>query len=267
MRRQLLEELRSAPQQKDVKMSFPMRAGLALCAVGIVSLSAVAVLKGKAGASRAGVLSDVELAGVNLRALKALKLKSSLTTALSLDGDGSDMWCTVLTTCDQAANRARPWCDNTKSFQERAEALVDEIDVEHWPYLLVNNERVNKAGGQSCGATAIPELGIEPKEWWNEALHGLGYSPGNIFKNAATSFPQVISTAASFNRTLFGLIGGAIGAEARRAFYDHKTTQLTYWTPNINIFRDPRWGRGQETPGEDPYLTGEYAKHFVQGIQ
>ena len=91
------------------------------------------------------------------------------------------------------------------------------------------------------------------------------------FKNggpvtSATGFPQVIVSAASFNRTLWFLIGSAISIEAR-AMYNVGQAGLTFWAPNINIFRDPRWGRGQETPGEDPMVASAYAIEFVRGFQ
>lgn len=82
----------------------------------------------------------------------------------------------------------------------------------------------------------------------------------------ATSFPQIISTSHSFNRSLFHAIGKAISTEIR-AFSNVGHAGLTYWTPNLNIFRDPRWGRGQETPGEDPYLTSQYVENYIPGLQ
>lgn len=106
-------------------------------------------------------------------------------------------------------------------------------------------------------------------QWWNEALHGVATSPGVLFDEtapSATSFPQIISTSHSFNRSLFSAIGAAIGTEIR-AFANLQRAGLTYWTPNLNIFRDPRWGRGQETPGEDPYLNAQYVAEYVPALQ
>lgn len=88
----------------------------------------------------------------------------------------------------------------------------------------------------------------------------------NGIVKAATSFPQVLVTAASFNRSLWFKIGSAIGVEAK-AMYNVGQAGLTFWAPNINIFRDPRWGRGQETPGEDPMVVSAYAIEFVKGFQ
>ena len=121
------------------------------------------------------------------------------------------------------------------------------------------------------GNAALPARSISfpPYQWWSEGLHGVAQSPGVCFGGnfpAATSLPQVILTAASFNRTLFSAIGDVVGREGR-AMNNYGHAGLTFWTPNINIYRDPRWGRGQETPGEDPFLTAVYAEHFVQGMQ
>jgi len=115
-------------------------------------------------------------------------------------------------------------------------------------------------------APAIPRLGVPAYNWWNEGLHGFardGY---------ATVFPQAIGLAASWNPALLQQIGEAVSTEARakyNAVHDgHGLFQgLTIWSPNINIFRDPRWGRGQETYGEDPYLTGRFAVAYIHGVQ
>ena len=118
-------------------------------------------------------------------------------------------------------------------------------------------------------ATEMPSVGMRYYQWWNEALHGVASSPGVLFDDtaqSATSFPQIISTSHSFNRSLFSAIGAAIGTEIR-AFNNLQRAGLTYWTPNLNIFRDPRWGRGQETPGEDPYLNAQYVAEYVPALQ
>lgn len=108
-----------------------------------------------------------------------------------------------------------------------------------------------------------------PDRWWSEALHGVASSPGVSFDGpikAATSFPQVIGIAAAFNTTLVQRIAEATSTEAR-AFANQGVAGLTYYTPNINLFRDPRWGRGQETPGEDPYLGMRYVAALGAGLQ
>ncbi len=114
----------------------------------------------------------------------------------------------------------------------------------------------------------IERLGIEPYDWWNEGLHGVGRS------GRATVFPQPIGLAATFNPDMACQIGDAIATEARAKYTvaraDHnysRYTGLTFWSPNVNIFRDPRWGRGMETWGEDPFLTGTMGTAFVHGMQ
>ncbi len=115
---------------------------------------------------------------------------------------------------------------------------------------------------------AIERLGIPEYNWWNECLHGVGRA------GKATVFPQAIGLAATFDADLLGRIGDAISTEARAKYNeaikkDNRSQYmgLSFWTPNINIFRDPRWGRGQETYGEDPYLTGKLGAAFVRGLQ
>lgn len=117
-------------------------------------------------------------------------------------------------------------------------------------------------------APAIDRLGIPAYNWWNEALHGVGRA------GRATVFPQAIGLAASFDEGLVEEVASAIGDEARAKHHEARRQGsrqqyqgLTFWTPNINIFRDPRWGRGQETWGEDPFLTGELGAAFVRGLQ
>ena len=117
-------------------------------------------------------------------------------------------------------------------------------------------------------APAIPRLNIPAYDWWNEALHGVARA------GQATVFPQAIGLAATWDTELMGRVADAISTEARAKYNealrndDHSRYHgLTFWSPNINIFRDPRWGRGQETYGEDPYLTGRLAVAFIQGMQ
>ncbi|MEM9857805.1 MAG: glycoside hydrolase family 3 C-terminal domain-containing protein, partial [Bacteroidota bacterium] len=114
----------------------------------------------------------------------------------------------------------------------------------------------------------ITRLNIPAYGWWNEALHGVAFS------GRATVFPQPIGLAASWNKELLFNIGDAISDEARAKHHEFVRQEkrnnfqgLTYWAPNINIFRDPRWGRGIETYGEDPYLTGRMGVHFIKGLQ
>jgi beta-glucosidase len=115
---------------------------------------------------------------------------------------------------------------------------------------------------------SIDRLGIPEYNWWNECLHGVGRA------GKATVFPQAIGLAATFDDSLVYRIADAISTEARAKYNEavkkgnrSQYLGLTFWTPNINIFRDPRWGRGQETYGEDPYLTGRMGAAFVKGLQ
>ena len=117
-------------------------------------------------------------------------------------------------------------------------------------------------------APAIERLGIPAYNWWNECLHGVGRA------GVATVFPQAIGLAATWNTGLMGQVATAISDEARAKHHEmsrrgvrHIYTGLTFWSPNVNIFRDPRWGRGQETYGEDPYLTAQMGVVFVKALQ
>jgi beta-glucosidase len=146
--------------------------------------------------------------------------------------------------------------DPTRSFDERAADLVSRMTLEEKVSQLQN------------AAPAIPRLGVPAYEWWNEALHGVARA------GPATVFPQAIGLAATFDPKLMLEEATAISDEARAKHAEalrrgeHGRYQgLTFWSPNINIFRDPRWGRGQETYGEDPYLTARMGVAFVEGMQ
>ncbi|KAG9459609.1 hypothetical protein H6P81_004117 [Aristolochia fimbriata] len=151
-----------------------------------------------------------------------------------------------------------PFCKTSAPIHKRVQDLIGRLALEEKIRLLVNN------------AAAVPRLGIQGYEWWSEALHGVSnVGPGTKFGGqfpGATSFPQVILTAASFNESLWEEIGRVVSDEAR-AMYNGGMAGLTYWSPNVNIYRDPRWGRGQETPGEDPVLAAKYAARYVRGLQ
>lgn len=138
----------------------------------------------------------------------------------------------------------------------RARALVEQMTVEEKASQLLYN------------SPAIERLGILDYNWWNEASHGVART------GMATVFPHAIALASTFNPALLEQVGDAVSTEAR-AKYNSNFAQgdrdifknLTYWTPNINIFRDPRWGRGQETFGEDPYLTATLGVEYIKGLQ
>lgn len=148
------------------------------------------------------------------------------------------------------------YLDETLTVQERAEALTDAMTTEE------------QAAQLRYDAPAVERLGIPAYNWWNEALHGLARS------GTATMFPQAIGLAAMFSSELVQK-AGEVTAEEARAKYNAYTKHddrdiykgLTLWAPNINIFRDPRWGRGHETYGEDPFLTAENGKAYVRGLQ
>lgn len=142
-------------------------------------------------------------------------------------------------------------------MEKRLDDLISKLTLEEKVAQMINS------------APAIPRLGIPAYDWWNEALHGIARSPYNT-----TSFPQAIGLAATWDREAVHQMavyvsdeGRAVYNEAVREDKSGRFKGLTFWSPNINIFRDPRWGRGQETYGEDPYLTGEIGSAFVKGIQ
>ncbi|KAJ7973046.1 Beta-D-xylosidase [Quillaja saponaria] len=162
--------------------------------------------------------------------------------------------------CDlkDATTNGLPFCRVNLPLGDRVRDLIGRLTLQ---------EKVRLLGDI---AAAVPRFGIKGYEWWSEALHGVSnVGPGTKFGGdfpGATSFPQVITTAASFNASLWEAIGRVVSDEAR-AMYNAGTGGLTYWSPNVNVFRDPRWGRGQETPGEDPVLVGRYAASYVRGLQ
>lgn len=151
------------------------------------------------------------------------------------------------------------YCDASLPYADRARDLVGRLTLE---------EKVRNLGDRAEGASRV---GLPPYRWWGEALHGVSdIGPGGTWFGdvvpGATSFPLVINSAASFNESLWRAIGGAVSTEIR-AMYNLGHAELTYWSPNINVVRDPRWGRASETPGEDPFLVGRYAVNFVRAMQ
>ncbi|KAI3456047.1 hypothetical protein Pfo_012710 [Paulownia fortunei] len=154
------------------------------------------------------------------------------------------------------------FCDSSLSYEVRAKDLIDRMTL---------NEKAGQIGDTASG---VPRIGLPEYEWWSEALHGVSNvgqtgSVATYFDDVvpgATSFPTVILTSASFNQSLWKKIGQAVSTEAR-AMYNLGHAGLTFWSPNINVVRDPRWGRALETPGEDPFVVGEYAVNYVRGLQ
>lgn len=149
------------------------------------------------------------------------------------------------------------YLDSSYSVSERAHDLVGRLTLQE------------KVGLMGHDAKGVERLKIPKYNYWNEALHGIARS------GKATVFPQAIGMAATWDKSLIRQVASAISDEGRAKYhaalrrngYTAQYQGLTMWSPNVNIFRDPRWGRGQETWGEDPFLTGEMATEFVRGLQ
>lgn len=146
--------------------------------------------------------------------------------------------------------------EKLKEIEEKARALTARLTLEEKAFQMVHT------------APAVERLGIKAYNWWNEALHGVARA------GTATVFPQAIALAATFDEDFIEQVADAISTEGRAKFHLQQRygdtdiyKGLTFWSPNINIFRDPRWGRGHETFGEDPYLTARLGVRFVEGIQ
>ena len=148
------------------------------------------------------------------------------------------------------------YLDPTLPVSARVDDLLARMTLEEKTSQLVNQSR------------GIPRLGIPEYDWWSEALHGVARA------GTATVFPEPVGLAATFDAPLIHNMAVAIGTEARakheqaiRSGHRDIMEGLDFWSPNVNIFRDPRWGRGQETYGEDPFLTGRMGIAFVTGLQ
>ena len=146
--------------------------------------------------------------------------------------------------------------DRMKQLEQKAHEIISQMTLE---------EKISQLMNETPG---IPRMGIEPYDWWNEGLHGVGRD------GRATVFPQPIGLGATFDPSLVQQVGDVIATEGRAKYEVARKnknyaryTGLTFWSPNINIFRDPRWGRGMETYGEDPYLTGVLGTAYVKGMQ
>jgi beta-glucosidase len=155
-----------------------------------------------------------------------------------------------------AARGLEPYWDPARPIPARVDDLVGRLTLDE------------KIGQLVTDAPAIPRLGVPAYHWWSEALHGVARA------GRATVFPQVIGLAATFDEALVGRVADAISDEARAKHHEAERRGergryqgLTFFTPNLNIFRDPRWGRGQETWGEDPFLTARLGAAFVRGMQ
>jgi beta-glucosidase len=149
------------------------------------------------------------------------------------------------------------YLDPSRTIPERTQDLISRLTL------------LEKVAQMNHPTEGVPRLNIPPYNYWSEALHGVARN------GKATVFPQAIGMAATWDRDLVKRVASAIGDEARAKHHETMRRNgqsemyqgLTFWSPNVNIFRDPRWGRGQETWGEDPYLTGEMGSAFVRGLQ
>jgi len=158
--------------------------------------------------------------------------------------------------CSESNQYEFTFQDPNLTFDERADDLLNRMTLE---------EKISQLNYES---QAIARLGVPEYNWWNECLHGVARS------GIATVFPQAIGMAATWDKDLMNRVATAISDEGRAKYHDFISKNkrgiyqgITFWTPNINIFRDPRWGRGMETYGECPHLTGEMGVQFINGIQ
>jgi beta-glucosidase len=150
----------------------------------------------------------------------------------------------------------KKYYERTEEFRAKAKELVSKMTLEEKVFQTVHT------------APEIKRLGVKSYNWWNEALHGVARA------GVATIFPQAIGLAASFDEDLVYEVAEAISTEGRAKFNMQQKFEdndiykgLTFWAPNVNIFRDPRWGRGHETFGEDPYLTSLLAVRYINAMQ
>ncbi|GHT01135.1 glycosyl hydrolase [Bacteroidia bacterium] len=165
----------------------------------------------------------------------------------------------MLFVCLSSVLRAQtyPFNDTRRTMDERVSDLVSRLTLEEKVLQMLND------------APPIERLGVPSYNWWNECLHGVARTNYKV-----TVFPQAIAMASAWDAPLLRQVASAVSDEGRAIYHDASSKGnrsiyhgLTYWTPNINIFRDPRWGRGQETYGEDPFLTASLGKAFVKGLQ
>ncbi|XP_016444635.1 putative beta-D-xylosidase 7 [Nicotiana tabacum] len=163
--------------------------------------------------------------------------------------------------CDASnpVTRTFTFCNISLPIHQRVEDLISRLNLD---------EKISQLGNT---APAIPRLNISAYEWWSESLHGLTYAGEGMSFNesitTATQFPQIILTASTFDEHLWYRIAQAISREARAVYNAGELKGMTFFAPNINILRDPRWGRAQETAGEDPMMVGKYGVAYVRGLQ
>lgn len=163
--------------------------------------------------------------------------------------------------CQTSPLCSSPACDTSKPITERVKWLVSQLTV------------TEKIDNLVDGASGSARIGLPPYEWWSEALHGVASSPGVTFTGPngtafsyATSFPMPITISAAFDDNLVSQVAAVVGREGR-AFANHGLSGFDFWTPNMNGFKDPRWGRGPETPGEDAFRIQQYIRHLIPALQ
>ena len=195
-----------------------------------------------------------------MKVLPALLFASFAMGAAAQAAGGTQAQATASGTASQTAPAVpvdqRTWMNPSQTPEQRAHELVQQMTLDE------------KAQQLEDWATAIPRLGVPDYQTWNEALHGVARA------GYATVFPQAIGMAATWDTSAIHTMGDVIAEEARAKYNQAQREDnhriffgLTFWSPNINIFRDPRWGRGQETYGEDPFLTGSMGTAFIHGVQ
>ena len=149
------------------------------------------------------------------------------------------------------------YCNSSLDIEDRAADLMSRMTLTEKTQLIQN------------GNQGVKRLGL-PRLQFSECLHGVlsgcGSASGPDSTGCPTSFPHALGLGATFNRSLWSHVSSTISTEAR-ALNNQGVAGLAFWAPDINLFRDPRWGRGQEVPGEDPYLTAEYVAHYSRGLQ
>ena len=187
---------------------------------------------------------------------RTLQLLAVLIIVISCKKNNTPTSENSIKNANNMAETIYPFYDTSLAIDDRIEDLISRLTLDEKVTQMMNS------------TPAIERLQIPPYDYWNEALHGVGRS------GVATVFPQAIGLGATFDSELAFRVSSAISDEARAMYnvakekgFHKQYGGLTFWTPNINIFRDPRWGRGQETYGEDPYLTASLGASFVKGLQ
>ena len=193
-----------------------------------------------------------------MNSLREKRMRKSLALAAGL----SLLWAVPAPGQAQDAGAAPATAAGTQAYRDTSQPLAARVDS-----LIAQMTLEEKVAQLQNAAPAIPRLGVPAYNYWSEGLHGIAN------EGIATVFPQAIGNAATWDPALVHAIGDVVSTEARAKFNDKGTGDhgwfngLTIWSPNINIFRDPRWGRGQETYGEDPFLSGRMGVAFIQGMQ